>query len=644
MSTLYSGPFSRILLVKPFGPSGLAFALNIIPLGLESIAAYIRDLVNDILIFDQSMDKEPFRKVLSNFEPDLVGFSMSATEHNNGGKLMKIVKSFDSKIPIIAGGFHPTGAPEIVLKSLECDAVCRGEGESLMKEFVQGKAWNLIDGLSYKNPHNKNEIIHNKDRDFIKDLDSLPFPARDLRKYRGYHYKHALLMNCEYDLTDFGRGCYGQCTFCCEPYFSRGIQRFRSPERMMECIRDIWEFHKRKPLRILISDPHIMGQYRKVDQLSDLLIEADLDITFQVMSRTETIVKQPSTVEKMIRAGMISWELGIESPIQGDLDLTSKHIPVKIQTKAVDILRQLGGETLGTFVIGLPNHTREIIKQFPKHAREIGVSYAAFGIAAPFPGTPFWDKLYSQGLIFEQNWAKFDENNSVFHHPLLSTEDIENLRNWCMAKFWNLDTLLEQIHLEKKRVGKFRFRQKVNINEFILAVSKKLKFATNAGKKLAEMGQNSKKGNYLNYARIMLDAWADPRIEHYFQENPMYKTIDMRQIGKIFGGKRLQVIVEDTERKKCLFAMIIIISKEGISSIKLSKKPSLSYDFLLRADLNCLYLDPTLSRIVRGKNFLQFLTHGNLKIKGLGILLKMVLYGIKETISLYLNKKSLTSF
>ena len=104
------------------------------------------------------------------------------------------------------------------------------------------------------------------------------------------------------------------------------------------------------------------------------------------------------------------------------------------------------------------------------------------------------------------------------------------------------------------------------------------------------------------------------------------------------------MIVEDTERKKCLFAMIIIISKEGISSIKISKKPSLSYDFLLRADLNCLYLNTTLSRIARGKNFLQFLSHGNLKIKGLGILLKMVLYGIKETISLYLNKKSLTSF
>ncbi|GAG33589.1 unnamed protein product, partial [marine sediment metagenome] len=168
MDTLYSGPYSRVILVKPSGNSGLAFALNIIPLGIESIAAYIRDIVEDILIYDEYMDKEPFLKVLSGFKPDLVGVSMSATEHNTGSQLMKIVKKFDPKIPVIAGGFHPTGAPEVVLNYLECDAVCRGEGESLMKEFVQGKEWGLIDGLSYKDPLSKKRIIHNKDRSVIK--------------------------------------------------------------------------------------------------------------------------------------------------------------------------------------------------------------------------------------------------------------------------------------------------------------------------------------------------------------------------------------------------------------------------------------------------------------------------------------------
>jgi hypothetical protein len=35
-------------------------------------------------------------------------------------------------------------------------------------------------------------------------------------------------------------------------------------------------------------------------------------------------------------------------------------------------------------------------------------------------------------------------------------EEIEFLRNWCLARFWNLDAVLEQLRLDQIRVGKFR--------------------------------------------------------------------------------------------------------------------------------------------------------------------------------------------
>ena len=101
---------------------------------------------------------------------------------------MHLVKNFDPKIPIISGGYHPTGAPELILNELKCDAICRGEGELLFREFVQGVSWEEIKGLSYRLPQNGKEIFTNPDRPFMsgKDLDNLPFPARDLRKRRGY--------------------------------------------------------------------------------------------------------------------------------------------------------------------------------------------------------------------------------------------------------------------------------------------------------------------------------------------------------------------------------------------------------------------------------------------------------------------------
>ncbi|MHA1734513.1 MAG: B12-binding domain-containing radical SAM protein [Promethearchaeota archaeon] len=693
------GPHERVLLVKPSGSSGLAFALNPIPLGIESIAAYLRERLEleDILIFDQFMEPAgAFPQVLQKFRPDIVGFSMSATEHNSGGEMMALVRRHDPSVPIIAGGFHPTGGPEIVLRELDCDAVVRGEGEGAFLDLVRGEEWSGIDGLSYWD-RDTGEVVHNPDRDPIRDLDELPFPARDLRKRRGYDYKNNLLIDRVYDQMEFGRGCYGLCTFCCEPYFSRGRMRYKSPAWAMEEVRAIWEFHGRKPLRVLIGDPHIMGRPAAVSEFCDLLIEADLDITFQVMSRTEMVVKHPEVAEKMIRAGMISWEVGVESPKQEDLDITNKHVDLSVQNEGIRILRDLGGEVLGTFVVGLPHHTPEFVKRFPDYARAIGLAAAAFGVATPFPGTGFWKELERDGLIFERDWAKYDENHMTFHHPTMSPEDVEHLRNWCLARFWNLDSIVEQFRLDQIRVGKFRTRHKIPLSEFFLTVGRKLKFAVDAGSELAEssglapvnppeypVGGNvlrngggstvaavspqpdlhdptvpptvtnaqgrrgratrastkvvrvsprEKAAKWVEYAKSMFDAWVDPRVERYFEEHPMHEVLDMRRFGRMFAGRRLQVVVEDRTARKCLLAINIEVGREGIRAIRVTRRPEPGHDFLLRADLPRMYVDPTLPPLARARETIKVFRTGVARLEGLGTILRLALFGLREALA-----------
>jgi len=617
-------PFRRVLLVLPDGMSGLSYIFPLIPIALESIESYIQDAVDEVLIYDQFMDKKPFRKILIDFNPDIVGFSMSATEHSSGAVLMKFVRHYNKEIPIIVGGFHPTGDPELLLNTLECDAVCRGEGEGVMMDLVIGTPWNKIDGLSYKD---KGKIIHNKNRQPINDLDSIPLPDRRLRKERGYHYTYAQVVNREYDVIDFGRGCFGQCAFCCEPYFSRGMQRYRSPEKTMKDIKTIWKFYGKRPLFILITDPHIMGQFRKIDRLADLLIDENLDIKFQVMSRTESIVKRPATVEKMIRAGMISWELGIESFIQEDLNLSGKNTPMEVQKEAVDILRNLGGITVGTFVVGLPDHTKSIIKQFPTFAKEIGISSAVFGIATPFPGTKFWDDLSSNGIIFEKNWSRFDENHSVFHHPTLLPKEIEGLRNWCMTKFWNIDTLIDEFRVAYHRVGKYRPVYKVSLREFIIKTSRRLKVRDHIKKDLDKYTPEDRKIFFKN----IIDAWVDTRIKQYFNKYPIWTIIDTRQFGRMFGGRRIQVIIEDREERKCLLALLITVRDVGIENISISKMPTPDCDLTIRSDITILS-DSNNTFISTLKNIRK------VKISGIRLFLKMLLYGMKELISGIINR------
>lgn len=643
MTPLKQGPYSRVMLVCPDGPTGLSFALNPIPLGLECIGAYIRENVEDLMLYDEFLDHEPFLRVLAHFKPDLVAVSMSATEHNSGKALIAKIKRFNPRIPVIAGGFHPTGAPEIVLDDMKCDAVARGEGELIFMDIVKGKSWAEIDGLSYKIPGG---IKHNPDRERIQDLDALPFPARDLRKKRGYEFKNNLQPGRKYDLMYFGRGCWGKCTFCCEPYFSNGTQRYRSPERAFEEIMAIYEFHGRKPLRILISDPNILGQPKPTERLAELLIEAgnglgnDIDITFQVMSRTEHVVAHPGIVEKMIRAGMISWELGLESTSKDDLQITKKNISVEKQEKGVAILRSLGAEVLGTYVIGLENQTKAFIKTLPDRAREIGCSSCAFGIATPFPGSGFWDEMITKGRIFETNWARFDENNAVITHPQLQPKELEDLRSWCMGRFWNLDVVVDQLRIEEIRVGPFRRKYKARVIDFFKSVGGKLVFAVAAGGELAEKHEGkakSEKDHYMKSLRSIFSAFINPRVERYFDDHPMNQVVDMRQFGNLFNGKTIQIVLDNPEKKTCEFTLVVTINKQGIDRISISRKPVLDYDFLLRVNTDALYIPPSLSPFQQLVNIAKMISSGKLKFQGWRTFLKMIMYGIKETIVLRIS-------
>ena len=424
--------FRRVLLVKPKGRKGLGFLSDVIPIELEYIAASIEKEVDKIWIIDMEFEKHPFQYFLDIFHPDLVGITMSATDHNEGLRLAKIAK--DNGITTVLGAYHPTAIPDELLSHPQIDVIVRGEGELTMKQLVKKGSPENILGISYKK---NGKIIHNPDRPFIEDLDSLPSPARNLRRHK---YKDRMNNNDkELDVITMSRGCWGTCSFCCEPYMSKSRMRFRSPENIMKELFKIVSFHKGKPLQILVTDPHFMGDPKRIDRLCDLLQKHKLDITFSVMTRVDSIVRYPELVKKMCDSGILSYELGFESPNQKDLNNVKKGITLDMQEKAVKILRDNCANVSGTFVIGLPGQSEEEIKQFPSYAKKIGLMNCAFGIATPFPGTEFYEKLEKNNLIFERDWTKYDEMHSVFKLNPLSSDKLEELESYCMARFLDIE-------------------------------------------------------------------------------------------------------------------------------------------------------------------------------------------------------------
>ncbi len=86
---------------------------------------------------------------------------------------------------------------------------------------------------------------------------------------------------------------------------SHSHQRYRSPENVFKEIKEVYDFHKREELVMIFGDPHFMGKAKLAESLSEMLIEADMNIIFTGMIRADSIAKNPDIVAKMAKAGII---------------------------------------------------------------------------------------------------------------------------------------------------------------------------------------------------------------------------------------------------------------------------------------------------------------------------------------------------
>jgi radical SAM superfamily enzyme YgiQ (UPF0313 family) len=505
---------------------------------LEYVAASIEDIVDDVNILDMAYERRgSFPEFLEAFSPDLVGISMSATEHQSGLRVALAAKK--RGIPTVLGGYHPSAIPDELLSHTQVDIVVRGEGEATMRELIQKGDPEDVFGVSYSKG---GKVIHNPDRPLIEDLDALPFPARHLRRHE---YTSPMIRKGAIDEVHASRGCWGRCTFCCEPSMSRSRQRFRSPENVIEEIKQIYAIHDGKPLTILMGDPNFMGDAKKIDRFCDLLSELRLDIAFQTMVRADSIARHPEIVKKMCANNITHFCMGIESSKLNDLNSTRKGVTTALQKKAIQVIRDSGGVAAGTFVIGLPNHTAEEIQHFPSYAKDIGLMSAAFGIATPFPGTEFYASVEREGLIVERDWTKYDENNSVFELSTMSKDRIEELRTYCLGKFWTPDTFFDWLAVEQTRDTK-----KTSLSTFILDRLAQLTFLAQAGFTQQESDQNMS-----NHFKVFVEAMADPRVEEGTRKVGMHQVIEMSRFLAILGPQTIQLTIRYNHRPLSSYIM-----------------------------------------------------------------------------------------
>ena len=213
----------KILFAYPiFQLDGFSFfqKSKVINLGLLYLAAVTEKNGHEAII--RLVNKFNIQKILKKVKPDVLAITSMYLQYPSMVEIIKKTKEFDKDIVTIAGGYHPTFRYEKILKECkELDYIVVGEGEKTFEEFLTSKEREKIKGLAFRKGK---KIIFTGKREFIKDLDSIPFPARHLINFR-----------VNYVISS--RGCPFNCRFCCiKNFYERTIRR-RSVANTIEELR-----------------------------------------------------------------------------------------------------------------------------------------------------------------------------------------------------------------------------------------------------------------------------------------------------------------------------------------------------------------------------------------------------------------------
>lgn len=416
---------TTVTLVYPyFHPSNDNSIFRFPPLGLGYIAAHLKnkgisvELVDcTFLSFKDAMER------IRNSHPRIIGLQVMFSMKEKALQMVELLRK-DCEL-LVAGGPLPTSNPEEFLQSF--DVVGLGEGEETMLDIVQavqnGKPLKQVKGIAYKD---LGKTIFTAPRDFINNLDEIPFPAREM--FDNQAYKAYYSINFGYTTTSImtSRGCPFQCDFCSHPVFGNRF-RSRTPKNIAE---EVQQVHDLCYDRVWFADDcFTLGRKRFLDICHEL-IRRRVNIGWECLSRVDTIDEE--VAEKMRRAGCVRVFFGIESGNDTVLKLMNKQITVKQAEQAVNTCKRAGIQVGAFFILGYPGETDKTVLDTVDFASSLPLDYLSFTFPYPIPGTPLYERV-KNSMIMEE-WTEPDNIHLIKHKLLYQSSISESKLKFALFK------------------------------------------------------------------------------------------------------------------------------------------------------------------------------------------------------------------
>ncbi len=406
------------------------------PLGMLYLASSLMKAGHDVKFLNGAfMTNEEIMNEIEQGRPYAVGLYSTTFGWKKAMEAAKNIKAIDKNIVTCVGGPYPIAVQEKCLEDCEwMDVVVTGEGEvtlnEMLERFSEGKTLEGVEGVVYRD---NGEIKKNPLRPLIEDLDSLPFPARELLEDAvSYIPPPATYKRKPVAVMITSRGCNRKCLFCFQIDKKRitGV-RYRSVENVMEeielCLKQGYK-------EIKFLDDTLAANYDRAMRITQEIKARKLDFTW-FASACVSQVDEP-LLRAFKEAGCWAILFGAESGVQKDLNTIKKGITLDQTRKAVKTAKKLGIKVLTPFLFGIPGQTYEDGLKSIEFACEIDPDVANFHALTPFPGSELYDNLEKYGTISDDT-SDFSYQGAAFVPFSMTREEIWKLRQLAFKKFYS---------------------------------------------------------------------------------------------------------------------------------------------------------------------------------------------------------------
>lgn len=392
-------------------------------LGIPYLASFLRSKGLSVQIVDAQLEGwKPKRAAeeISKIPARIIGVTVPFQEY--ALEVLNFITTLkrSTGAHLVIGGIFPSFAYREILERFPAiDAVVIGEGEEtlyeLSKAILEGKDWRDVKGIAYVED---GQVRVTQTRSSIKNLDSLPFPARD---HLPRIYEKTKLSSM---ITS--RGCYASCTFCSVvPFYSQfGPKvRLRSPENVVDELEELVKGYKVE--NVVFCDANFTISKERAARIAEEILRRKIKVRYAIESRVTEVDEELFKLLK--ESGLRRVFLGLESGSQTMLDRFRKGVTVQQNLKALETMAKLDLYVSPGFIMFDDETTLdEVIEnlRFVRLAKRImGAKIRPIDITnkmLPLAGTEYEKKLKEKGKyegdVFDFRYKMNDPVVAFLYH------------------------------------------------------------------------------------------------------------------------------------------------------------------------------------------------------------------------------------